>query len=140
MLAALQLAADGGVDGGAVALDHQGGGVGVFVRFAEDVNFKGLAVCGAVPEKGDCLVLPIVVQVRQLDGLGVGAGQRRGVLQPLFQNGLETGLQAVIFRRSLGQGIQFLAGFKAAAGHTGGQQQTKQQEYCFAHKFLPYAR
>ena len=101
--AALELADHHRVDGGAVALDDQRGGVAIRLDLPEDVEFQGLTFCRAVPEEGDGLVGAVVVQVGELDGLEVGAGEGGGVLQTLIQDVLQTGLQALIFRGRLGQ-------------------------------------
>ena len=109
------------VDGGLLIAVPLGG---------ENIDFQGPLVL-RLAEKGHGLLLAVSVQVRQLDGLDVGAGGGRGVFRAVFQDLVELGVQLRVFGGQLRQGVKLLRvelnGQAAAAAEGGGQQQRRRQ-------------
>ena len=75
--------------------------------------------------------MSVAVQVRQLDGLDVGAGGGGGIFRAVLQNGVEPGVELCVLGGQLRQGIELL-GVElhveaAAAAEDQGQQQCCRQ-------------
>ena len=132
----VQVAVHHAVHRRAAALDD--GGLLIAVPLGgEDVDFQGLLVL-RLAEEGHSLLLPVPVQVRQLDGLDVGPGGGGGVFRAIFQDGVKLGVQLRVLGGQLREGVQLL-GIKlnvepaAAAERRRQQQRRRQGPYSPAH-------
>ena len=92
---AVQVLVIDAVNGGAAALDQVDLLIGI-APGSENIDLHGFFITG-VPEKRQCFLPAVSVQVHQLDGLDVGAGSGRGILRAAIQDLIDPTVQFRVF-------------------------------------------
>ena len=127
---AVQLAVDHRVDHITVARNGAVLCVAALAVRLENADLQRMLLTGGVPQEGQRLIYAVAVQILQLNGLGMGAGDRRSILIAHIQQGFQAGLKAFILRRRVGQGVKLLRCAQSAAGqcHCQCRRQQPQQD------------